>query len=213
MFPKNLEDSIDPDDDLGFPSLRWLDLSHCNLSKAEFLENASSCPILTGLNLTNNKFTHLPTCINKYDYWKDLFVYSCKQSKGVSVADASSPKLVVNGIRSYYRLIFFDPLESDHVSLVYFPSNRKMEEKPLQNDWSHIQVCVRAPEGTIKKRGFRLICEQQEDDLRVCFPTPSADGNRMEFQGKILEGRQLSIDTEDENSPLEQNSTKKMRRS
>ncbi|KAL3740099.1 hypothetical protein ACJRO7_021388 [Eucalyptus globulus] len=275
MFPKNLEDSIDPDDDLGFPSLRWLDLSHCNLSKAEFLENASSCPILTCLNLTNNKFTHLPTCINKYDYWKDLFVYSCKQSKGVNVADASSPKeveilvngrempewilhckedtisfmvppdlcdkilglaicvilrqnkkgsfddssysfdisLFVNGIRSYYRLIFFDPLESDHVSLVYFPSNRKIEEKPLQNDWSHIQVCVRALEGTIKKRGFRLICEQQEDDLRVCFPTPSADGNRLKFQGKILEGRQLSTDTEDENSPLEQNSTKKMRRS
>jgi len=110
-------------------------------------------------------------------------------------------------------LIFFDPLESDHVSLVYFPSNRKIEEKPLQNGWSHIQVCVRALEGTIKKRGFRLICEQQEDDLRVCFPTPSGDGNRLEFQGKILEGRQLSTDTEEENSPLEQNSTKKMRRS
>ncbi|KAL3740092.1 hypothetical protein ACJRO7_021381 [Eucalyptus globulus] len=66
-FPKNLEDSIDLDADL-FSSLKWLDLQDCDLSEAEFLENASSCPKLRHLDLANNKFTHLPTCFNKYDH-------------------------------------------------------------------------------------------------------------------------------------------------
>ncbi|KAL3740094.1 hypothetical protein ACJRO7_021383 [Eucalyptus globulus] len=229
MFPMNLEDSIALDGNMGFPSLRWLDLHDCNLSEAEFLKNVASRPKLTYLNLSNNKFTHLPTIINKYDYWKDSFVYSCKQSKGISVANVSSPKEVeilangrempewilhckedsisfmvppdlhdkflglalcvilghnkkstsgnlfevsifVNGTNVYSRLILTSPLESDHVSLLYIPSKGKRgEEKFLQHGWSHIQVCFSAPKGSIKKRGFRLICKQQEDDLRVCF--------------------------------------------
>ncbi|KAL3740089.1 hypothetical protein ACJRO7_021378 [Eucalyptus globulus] len=280
MFPKYLEDSIDPDGDLGFPNLRWLDLNGCNLSEAEFLENASSCPKLTHLNLSNNKFTHLPTCFNKYDHWKDLFVYSCKQSKGVSEDDASSPKEVrilangsempewilhreedsisfmvppdlddkclglalcfilgrykkrrfgmpfeviifVNGERQYWSNCNFSPMEADHVRLLYIPTknkrgeeeplqnqtllyiptkNKRGEEEPLQNDWSHVQVCLRTPRGSIKKRGFRFICEQQEDDLRIRFPTLSADGNELEFQGRILERRQFSEEYEDEDT-------------
>ncbi|KAF7851306.1 hypothetical protein BT93_L4134 [Corymbia citriodora subsp. variegata] len=247
MFPKILEDSIDPENDVGLPSLRCLDLSASNLSEAEFLENAFSFPKLMNLFLSNNKLTHLPTSINNYDNWKDVFVYSRNQSKGVSVADVSSPKKVdilvngrempewilpceedsvsfmvppdlsdkflglafcfilgqyenslfgidvtifVNGKKKYWDSKHVPPTESDHVSLVYIPSvHIRGEEKPLQDDWTHIQVCFfRA---FAKKRGFRLICEQQEDDLRVRFPTPSADGNNLEFQGKILEGIQL----------------------
>ncbi|KAK3431283.1 hypothetical protein EUGRSUZ_E02649, partial [Eucalyptus grandis] len=92
MFPKDLADSTDPDGDLGFSSLSWLDLCGCDISEVEFLGNASSCPVVAHLDLSNNKFTRLPTWINKYDYWKDLFVCGCKQSKGVGVADVSSHK-------------------------------------------------------------------------------------------------------------------------
>ncbi|XP_056171685.1 disease resistance protein Roq1-like [Syzygium oleosum] len=89
-FPKNLKDSTDPDGNLGFQNLEELRVNGCNLSEVDFLESSSSFPKLAYLYLPNNKFTHLPTCINKYDYWKDLFIYKCKQSKGVSLADGSS---------------------------------------------------------------------------------------------------------------------------
>ncbi|KAF8034830.1 LOW QUALITY PROTEIN: hypothetical protein BT93_C0988 [Corymbia citriodora subsp. variegata] len=231
MFPKNLENSIDPKGDLGFPSLTWLDLHDCNLSEAKFLENASNCPKLTYLNLFNNKFTHLLTFMNKYDYWKDLFVYKCKQCEGVNVADVSSLKvklsipqkkkieclicvlfvrqevgILVNG-REMPKWILH--CEEDSISSmkciiiirhIFFHSNpilygwyishareREREEKLLQNDWSHFQVCFKTQEESIKKCGFHLICEQREDDLRVHFPTRSANGNKLEFQGKILE--------------------------
>ncbi|KAF7851311.1 hypothetical protein BT93_L4139 [Corymbia citriodora subsp. variegata] len=234
MFPKILEDSIDPENDVAFPSLIDLDLSGSNLSETEFLENASSFPKLTELMLSSNKFTHLPTSINSYDNWKDVFVYRRKQSKEVSVADVSSPKQVyifvygrempewilpceedsvsfmvppdlsdkflglalcfisvrpeinlshiggsifVNGEKKYQDTKFFLPWESECVSLVYIPkeywtynpsvdwTHIRGEEKPLRDDWTHIQVCFRG--SNVKKCGFRLICEQQEDDLRI----------------------------------------------
>ncbi|KAF7851307.1 hypothetical protein BT93_L4135 [Corymbia citriodora subsp. variegata] len=228
MFPKIFEDSIDPENDVGLPSLRCLDLSVSNLSEAEFLENAFSFPKLTYLCLSSNKLTHLPTSINNYDNWKDVFVYSRKQSKGVSGADVSSPKTVEIDANGREMPEWILPCEEDSVSfmvppdlfdkflglafcvihgqleridciiwvtisvngekkswypnqvfsrdcvrLVYIPSvHIRGEEKPLQDDWTHIQVCFCTPTASIKKRGFRLICEQQEDDLRVCFPTP-----------------------------------------
>ncbi|XP_039168539.1 disease resistance protein RPV1-like [Eucalyptus grandis] len=289
IFPKNLKDSTDPNVDLGFQNLCELRLTGCHLSEVEFLDS-SSFPLLACLDLANNKFTHLPTCINKYDYWKDLFAdkrkksqeiphlpsnmcnsSSCCECKGDNVDDGSSLEIVeilingrempewifhckenslsfmfpldlcdkflglalcvvlgqnegstfenlflvsllVNGKEVYRQVTYIGPLESDHVRLVYIPLDReRVKEKLLQNDWNHFQVFFRAREGMIKKSGFRLICEQKKDEQRVFFPTPSADGNKLEFQGKRLRGRQFSMDEED--GPVEQNSTKKMRRS
>ncbi|XP_048133486.1 disease resistance protein RUN1-like [Rhodamnia argentea] len=55
MFPKNLEDSTDPDGHLGFPNLETLDLGGCNLSEVDFLESSSSFPKLRSLCLSQNK--------------------------------------------------------------------------------------------------------------------------------------------------------------
>ncbi|XP_039155293.1 disease resistance protein RUN1 isoform X2 [Eucalyptus grandis] len=77
-FPKNMEDSIDLDGLLGFRRLYYLKLRGCNLSKVEFLESSSSFPVLQVLDLSYNKFTHLPTCINKYYYLSTLVVRGCK---------------------------------------------------------------------------------------------------------------------------------------
>ncbi|KAK3415820.1 hypothetical protein EUGRSUZ_H01449 [Eucalyptus grandis] len=79
MFPENSEDSTNPNDNLGFRNLFRLDLNDCNLSEVEFLESSSSFPKLGDLNLSGNKFTHLPTSINKYHNLERLDVANCKQ--------------------------------------------------------------------------------------------------------------------------------------
>ncbi|KAK3431476.1 hypothetical protein EUGRSUZ_E03098 [Eucalyptus grandis] len=79
----------------------------------------------------------------------------------------------VNGRSAMVRTKDFSSMESDHVWLYYCSRGGHFGvEMLLQNDWSHFQVCVKAKKGSIKKCGFRLICEQKEDDLRVMFPAP-----------------------------------------
>ncbi|KAF8010816.1 hypothetical protein BT93_J1463 [Corymbia citriodora subsp. variegata] len=79
MFPKNSEDSTDLNGNSGFQNLCRLKLRGCNLSEVEFLKSPSSFPKLRHLDLSRNKFTHLPTCINKYDELEHLIVEHCKQ--------------------------------------------------------------------------------------------------------------------------------------
>ncbi|KAF7848244.1 hypothetical protein BT93_L2156 [Corymbia citriodora subsp. variegata] len=81
MFPK--EDSTDPNGNTGFSNLHYLELDGCNLSEVEFLNCPSSFPKLQELDLSRNKFTHLPTCINKYNDLKDLSVHNCNQLKRI----------------------------------------------------------------------------------------------------------------------------------
>ncbi|KAK3415832.1 hypothetical protein EUGRSUZ_H01433, partial [Eucalyptus grandis] len=75
----NLEKSTDPNGNMGFRKLDRLELSGCNLVEVEFLESASSFPKLAHLDLSGNKFTHLPICINEYHDLEHLVVDNCKQ--------------------------------------------------------------------------------------------------------------------------------------
>ncbi|KAF7847760.1 hypothetical protein BT93_L2609 [Corymbia citriodora subsp. variegata] len=287
MFPKNMKDSNDPDGDLGFQNLGKLVLSGCNLSEVEFLESVSSFPKLQDLDLSNNKFTHLPTCINKYNDLRSFFVHDCEQLqevpklpsnlysliaygckslqelpdlsshshksllvelpscrelplKGLTLANVSllkdlpmkesvdicqsgsempewflhdeggsisfmvpedlcdkviglaycvvlglekgkvvDPACEVNIIIDNREVImhvkYLHSLESDHMWLHY--SRINIPQNRLGS--SHIRVCASSSTGSIKKCGYRLICEQQRDDLRVVFPASSADSKQI----------------------------------
>ncbi|XP_048133487.1 TMV resistance protein N-like [Rhodamnia argentea] len=279
-FPKNLEESTDPDGHLGFPNLKTLGLWGCNLSEVDFLESSSSFPKLKTLYLSKNKFTHLPTSIKKYHALDWLDVRKCQQlqeipqlpstmrilkangckslqklpdlsslssnrlevdlsscgelfRRGVKMADVSlleglpnmgrvdilliggempewflnrewvpisfmvprnleykllglalcvvlgleegkevnascEIQMFVNSKRMFCQSHFFYSLESNHVWLTYFP--RRMlfgVGELLRNDWSQVRVCLTPSKVILKKCGFRLICKQPEDDLRV----------------------------------------------
>ncbi|XP_039157338.1 TMV resistance protein N isoform X1 [Eucalyptus grandis] len=121
-----------------------------------------------------------------YDKLKGLalcIVLSLEEGKVVDVLCDFT--VLVNGKSVKVRRKYFSSMESDHVWLYYCSRDGLLGvEKLLRNDWSHFQVCVRVKKGSIKKCGFRLICEQKEDDLRVVFPAPSADRNKVKFFGE-----------------------------
>ncbi|KAF7848824.1 hypothetical protein BT93_L1532 [Corymbia citriodora subsp. variegata] len=75
-FPKKEEDSSDSHMKTGFPKLDFLDLSGCNLSDVEFLEDQSCFPFLKQLNLSRNNFTNLPT-LWLLNNLLSLYVHNC----------------------------------------------------------------------------------------------------------------------------------------
>lgn len=80
-------------------------------------------------------------------------------------------EILVNGQRVFClaRGIYF--LKSDLVWVTYLQRSELYhmceEREVLRDDWNHFQVHVTADKGRLKKVGFRLICEQQEDELRI----------------------------------------------
>ncbi|KAK3415841.1 hypothetical protein EUGRSUZ_H01427, partial [Eucalyptus grandis] len=100
MFPEKSEDSTNPNGNLGFRNLFQLDLYDCNLSEVEFLESSSSFPKLEELNLSGNKFTHLPTGINRYHDLEHLDVDKCKQLQKIPQLPPNVHSLLAVGCRS-----------------------------------------------------------------------------------------------------------------
>ncbi|KAK3431409.1 hypothetical protein EUGRSUZ_E03289 [Eucalyptus grandis] len=88
-FPKNMEDSIDPDGHLGFRNLGCLKLRGCNLSKV--------------LDLSYNKFTHLPACI-KYYHFSALIVKGCDLLQEIPQLPSSVCKLLAPCCESLRKL-------------------------------------------------------------------------------------------------------------
>ncbi|XP_039155067.1 TMV resistance protein N-like [Eucalyptus grandis] len=80
-------------------------------------------------------------------------------------------EILVNGQRVFClaKGIYF--LKSDLVWVTYLQRSELYhmceEREVLREDWNHFQVHVTADKGRLKKVGFRLICEQQEDELRI----------------------------------------------
>ncbi|KAI6680702.1 hypothetical protein NL676_034583, partial [Syzygium grande] len=110
MFPKNLEDSTDRDGHLGVPNLYHLDLCGCNLSEVDFV---GSFPKLKILELSNNKFTHLPTCINQCNDLKSLYVEKCPQLQEIPQLPSNMCTLRANGCKSLQKLPNLSSLSSD----------------------------------------------------------------------------------------------------
>jgi len=127
-FPKNLEDSNNPNGNPGFRKLKILELYGCNLSEVEFLESSSSFPKLSSLGLSRNKFTHLPTCINKYKYLQHLNVEKCKQLQKIPQLPPDVHVLRADGCRSLQEFPDLSSLSSD-CCWVKLSSCRKLSRK------------------------------------------------------------------------------------
>ncbi|KAK3431482.1 hypothetical protein EUGRSUZ_E03089 [Eucalyptus grandis] len=75
-----------------------------------------------------------------------------------------------------FKRIFYS-IESDHVWFSYIP----LLLVNLRDNGIHYRVHLSAQKASIKKCGFRPICKQKEDVLRMVIPAPSDDGNKLKF--------------------------------
>ncbi|KAF8028565.1 hypothetical protein BT93_E1253 [Corymbia citriodora subsp. variegata] len=263
-FPK-YEDSAHPCMKTGLPKLHQLDLSGCNLSEVDFLENLSCSPFLTRLVLSGNNIIGLPTSIDKRHRLSYLLVKSCHQlqeihklppfltslradnceslqsgdlisvhdfvNRGLTMADicpldellkysivlpgGEMPEWVlpvekdsisfmaskdlydkffafalcialdeddseVKGKVSYHfathvngqqreRCLFgFQSLKFDHIQLYYITPQKLWGVVDFDRiDGSHVQFSLTVTGQRMKKWGFRILCKQLDDDLKV----------------------------------------------
>ncbi|KAL3740091.1 hypothetical protein ACJRO7_021380 [Eucalyptus globulus] len=126
-----------------------------------------------------------------YDKFKGVALYVVLGPEEGKVVNAScSVGTYVNGqLVGQLGQIFYS-MESDHAWFIYYP-----HPFVLRNDWSHYQVCLKAKKASIKKCGFRPICKQKEDVLRMVIPAPSDDGNKLKFSRS--DAGDSSIDTKE----------------
>ncbi|XP_039164979.1 TMV resistance protein N isoform X2 [Eucalyptus grandis] len=64
---------------LALPSVINLNVQRCSLSELGFLKNLHCMSSLTILDLSENKFVSLPTCISQFTKLQQLFLMHCKQ--------------------------------------------------------------------------------------------------------------------------------------
>ncbi|KAF7849002.1 hypothetical protein BT93_L1343 [Corymbia citriodora subsp. variegata] len=123
--------------------------------------------------------------------------------EGKEVHASCEVQILVNGEGWSRQIRLFHSLESDHVWLEYHRRKALYEvEELLQKEWSHFQVDLRASNASIKKRGFRLICQQEEDDLKVKLQCPPAIETDWLLKERGSEEDNL-IDTEEEDGTIE----------
>ncbi|KAF7849735.1 hypothetical protein BT93_L0340 [Corymbia citriodora subsp. variegata] len=104
-FPKMEEDSSGPLLKTGFPKLNFLDLSGCNLSEVEFLENQLCFPFLSALWLSRNNFTYLPTC-GQLNNLVSLDVSYCQQLQEIVKIPGQLRDLRANSCESLSKIPF-----------------------------------------------------------------------------------------------------------
>ncbi|XP_030475270.1 disease resistance protein RUN1-like isoform X2 [Syzygium oleosum] len=102
-FPKKEEDSSDPHAKTGFPELKFLNLSECNLSEVDFLENDSCFPFLRNVYLRKNNFTSLPACGQLYKL-EQLDVSHCHQLQEILEIPRQLNKLSANNCESLSKI-------------------------------------------------------------------------------------------------------------
>ncbi|KAK3430915.1 hypothetical protein EUGRSUZ_E02599, partial [Eucalyptus grandis] len=101
-FPE-YENSVDSCMKAGLSNLRQLNLTRCNLSQVEFLENLSCFPLLEDLILSANNITTLPS-INKCDRLATLRVQDCHQLQEILKLPSSLRYFLANNCESLQNI-------------------------------------------------------------------------------------------------------------
>ncbi|KAK3438879.1 hypothetical protein EUGRSUZ_C03425 [Eucalyptus grandis] len=85
---------------LALPSVINLNVQRCSLSELRFLKNLHCMSSLTILDLSENKFVSLPTCISQFTKLQQLFLMHCKQLQEILALPPNITSLHAKGCES-----------------------------------------------------------------------------------------------------------------
>ncbi|KAL3747215.1 hypothetical protein ACJRO7_016055 [Eucalyptus globulus] len=85
---------------LALPSIINLNVQRCSLSELSFLKNLHCMSSLTILDLSENKFVSLPTCISQFTKLQQFFLMHCKQLQEILALPPNITSLHAKGCES-----------------------------------------------------------------------------------------------------------------
>ncbi|KAF8036223.1 hypothetical protein BT93_C2052 [Corymbia citriodora subsp. variegata] len=85
---------------LSLPSVIYLNVRRCSLSELSFLKNLHCKSSLTILDLSENNFVSLPTCISQFTKLQQLCLAHCKQLQEILALPPNISSLVAKGCES-----------------------------------------------------------------------------------------------------------------
>ncbi|KAF8036220.1 hypothetical protein BT93_C2049 [Corymbia citriodora subsp. variegata] len=85
---------------LALPSVINLNVQRCSLSELSFLKNLHCISSLTILDLSENKFVSLPTCISQFTKLQQLLLMHCKQLREILALPPNITSLHAKGCES-----------------------------------------------------------------------------------------------------------------
>ncbi|KAI6679653.1 hypothetical protein NL676_033534 [Syzygium grande] len=148
-FPKCLCESSDCTNvslPLALPNVINLNVQRCSLSELSFLENLHCISSLTILDLSENKFVSLPTCIGQFTKLQQLCLTLCKQLREILALPPNITSLQAKGCESLEtcadlsNVLRYNPDESPWLRRIDFSGCQKLIQDQCSSNCNMLSI-------------------------------------------------------------------------
>ncbi|KAL3747241.1 hypothetical protein ACJRO7_016081, partial [Eucalyptus globulus] len=131
---------------LALPSVINLNVQRCSLPELSFLKNLHCMSSLTILDLSENKFVSLPTCISQFTKLQQLCLMHCKQLQEILALPPNITSLHAKGCESLETcadlldVLRYNPDESPWLRRIDFSSCHKLIQDRCSSDCTMLSI-------------------------------------------------------------------------
>ncbi|XP_056166690.1 disease resistance-like protein DSC1 [Syzygium oleosum] len=131
---------------LALPSVINLKMQRCSLSELSFLKNLHCMSSLTILDLSENKFVSLPTCMSQFTKLQQLYLTHCKQLREILALPPNITFLHAKGCESLETcadlsdVLLYNPDESPWLRRIDFSSCQKLIQDQCSSNCNMLSI-------------------------------------------------------------------------
>ncbi|XP_056166695.1 LOW QUALITY PROTEIN: uncharacterized protein LOC115684564 [Syzygium oleosum] len=131
---------------LALPNVINLNLQRCSLSELSFLKNLHCMSSLTILELSENKFASLPTCISEFTKLQQLWLTLCKQLREILALPPNITYLQAQGCESLEscadlsHMLRYNPDESPRLRRIDFSGCHKLLQDQCSSSYDMLSI-------------------------------------------------------------------------